>query len=153
MHYQYREWLLSVSCNNCQECTGTYHVYFYCLFLYHKLSVQSSTYVRSHPYTLLNHFLILYYFQTFFHHLSSHPILFPTSITSHSILSLFSSFLSLSLTISHSALKMDFLQRLLSGLEDLPYNAIEKIMIDGVSRKQLQGRKLDFVISVCISII
>ena len=38
-----------------------------------------------------------------------------------------------------SALKMDFLQRLLSGLEDLPYNAIEKIMIDGVSRKQLQG--------------
>ena len=34
---------------------------------------------------------------------------------------------------------MDFLQRLLSGLEDLPYNAIEKIMIDGVSRKQLQG--------------
>ena len=48
---------------------------------------------------------------------------------------------------------MDFLQRLLSGLEDLPYNAIEKIMIDGVSRKQLQGKKLDFVFSVYISII
>ena len=40
----------------------------------------------------------------------------------------------------YSALKMDFLQRLLSGLEDISYNQIEKIMIDGVSRKQLQVR-------------
>jgi translation initiation factor 3 subunit A len=40
----------------------------------------------------------------------------------------------------YSALKMDFLQRLLSGLEDISFNAIEKIMIDGVSRKQLQVR-------------
>ena len=47
---------------------------------------------------------------------------------------------------------MDFLQRLLSGLEDLPYNAIEKIMIDGVSRKQLQGTHAhDYFKNYCYS--
>ena len=40
----------------------------------------------------------------------------------------------------YSALKMDFLQRLLAGLEDISFNQIEKIMIDGVSLKQLQVR-------------
>lgn len=40
----------------------------------------------------------------------------------------------------YSVVKIDFLQKLLSDLEDVSYNAVEKIMIDGVSRKQLSLR-------------
>jgi translation initiation factor 3 subunit A len=40
----------------------------------------------------------------------------------------------------YSVVKMDFLQRLLAGLEDISFHAVEKIMIDGIARKQLQLR-------------
>ena len=40
----------------------------------------------------------------------------------------------------YSAVRIDFLRNLVAPLSDISYNTVEKIMIDGVSRKQLQLR-------------
>jgi len=38
----------------------------------------------------------------------------------------------------YTSIKIDFLQKLVLPLSDISYNSVEKIMIDGVSRKQIQ---------------
>ena len=43
-----------------------------------------------------------------------------------------------------SVVKIDFVKKLLAPLEDVPYLAVERIMVDGISRKQLQ-MKIDHI--------
>lgn len=46
----------------------------------------------------------------------------------------------LQLSRVYSTIKVDFVRSLLAPLSDIPYNQVERVMVDGVSRKQLQLR-------------